>query len=132
MLTGWIWYESHSCRGCVGDFTQYKVVCPLMNVPKDSCNSLAVHVLDFLNVTSLSNADDAGQLLEFVFAAIHSSHAETSRAKTTYVRLGIYFCRCGGVRGSLSGFPCFPCQRSSVETESPCVLRTTFFYVRCK
>ena len=86
MLTGWIWYESHSCRGCVGDFTQYKVVCPLMNVREDSCNSLAVHVLDFLKVTSLSNADDAGQLLEFVFGAILSPHAKTACAK-----FGLYF-----------------------------------------
>ena len=74
-----------------------------MNVPEHSCNSLAVHFQDFLKVTSASNADDVGQLLEFVLAAIHSSHAETSRAKTACVKLGLYFCRCGGVRGSLSG-----------------------------
>ena len=69
----------------------------------------------------LSNTDDAGQLLEFVFATIHSS-----QARTACVKLALYFCRCGGVRGSLLGFPCFPCQRSLVETESSCALRTTF------
>ena len=57
------------------------MVCPLMNVPEDICNSLSVHVLDFLKVVSLSNADDAGQLLEFVFAAIHSSQAKTACVK---------------------------------------------------
>ena len=130
MLTGWIWNESHSCRGCVGDFTQYKVVCPLMNVPEDTCNSLAVRVLDFLKVTSLSNADDAGQLLEFVFAAIHSS--QTSHAKTACVKLGLYFCRCGGVRGSLFRFSLF--SLSKIFSRDGIILRTEddVFYLRCK
>ena len=70
-----------------------------MNVRKDSCNSLPIHFLDFLKVISGSNADDAGQLLEFVFAAILSS-----QAKTACVKLALYFCCRGGVRGSLPGF----------------------------
>ena len=39
-----------------------------------------------LKVTTLSHADDAGQLLEFVFAAIHPS-----QAKSACVKLGLYF-----------------------------------------
>ena len=127
MLTGWIWYESHSCRGFVGDFTQCKVVFPLMNVRKDSCNSLPVHFLDFLKVISGSNADDAGQLLEFAFVPILSSHA-----KTACVKLGLYFCPSRRSSWKSLRFSLF--SLSKIFSQDRIILRTEddVFYLRCK